>query len=82
MKTLREILERIYRDGLDGALSSEEYSFDQALKEIDTYYKSRVPSVEEIRRIIQIITEKHFAPITIGYKEDLAQAIADFHKEE
>ena len=34
MKTLDEILDRIYRDGLDGALSPEEYSYKQAKSDI------------------------------------------------
>ena len=32
---------------------------------------------EAVREIIQKITEKHFAPITIGYRGDLAKSIAE-----
>ena len=49
--------------------------YGEAKKILIAYARRKIVGIEEIRKAIQKITEKHFAPITIGYRKDLAQEI-------
>jgi hypothetical protein len=75
-KSVREVLDRIYRDGLDGELSPEEYDFTQTLTTI-------AEIVGDKGKILQIIntTPMYAEELMYDYQKRQATAISDYLKE-
>ena len=67
MDKLREILESLHQQGYDGGYVKD--NVDQALKEIDAYYKSKVPKKYDY---MGDFTE---------YRKGWNACVADFQKE-
>ena len=84
-KKQREILELVWGTAIaqhHGKLTSYgKYSIDQALAELDAYYKSKVPKKLKGHTFT---TMKHIpddSVIWTGYRQGYNQCVDDFHKE-